>query len=136
MLVPGSSRLARGDSSISLALCRVGRRPQDQKPRRPGNTGRKTNSHPSSVGPYRLTYAEQPERAVVSLRLCLPQQAWHSSRLHGSLCSAHHPGWLCKCVRSSSCNCLPMRLDPEGNNQTLLAEENEGGRKDAHHAAS
>lgn len=112
-----------------MALRDFGRRPQDPQPGREDHDREQMLSHSAPSHSLGLAHPEQPERALVAVRLCVPGKIGHAHRIHGELLGAHRPGRLRERQRRASADRLQVRVRSARHHSALLVASRQSRRQ-------
>lgn len=126
----------KGSVVPKLALRDPRRRPQDPQPRRQDHTSSEMFPNTTSSHLVRLSDPEQPERAVVALRLHLPRQTRHTDGVHGEFRSPNRSRRLRERQRRSSAHGLSVRVRFARHHRTISASTRQSRRQDGHQFAA
>lgn len=126
----------KGSVVPKLALRDPRRRPQDPQPRRQDHTSSEMLPNTTSSHLVGLSDPEQPERAVVALRLHLPGQTRHTDGVHGEFRRPNRSRRLCERQRRSSAHGLSVRVRFARHHRSVFTSARQSRCQDGHQLAA
>lgn len=126
----------KGSVVPKLALRDPRRRPQDPQPGRQDHTSSEMLPNTAPSHPVGLTDPEQPERAVVAIRLHLPGQTRHPDGVHGEFRRPNRSRRLRERQRRSSAHGLSVRVRFARHHRSVFTTARQSRCQDGHQLAA